>query len=654
MIIATAGHVDHGKTSLLKALTGVDADRLPEEKTRGLTIDLGFVYDDRIAPGTVIGFVDVPGHERFIHNMLAGVTAIRGAMLVVAADDGPMPQTREHLDILDLVGIDTGFVALTKTDMVESGRVAAVTGEIEGLLEGTRLAGAPVFPVSAIDGTGVAAVAAHLRALAESEVRAAPHGNFRLAVDRAFTVQGAGVVVTGLISAGTVRAGDAVVLSPAGRELRVRGLRAQDRPVEEAVPGDRCAINLAGRIRKEEIRRGDWIVAARAHGPTRRIDVALTVLGSEERPLKHWTPAHVHLGTGDVTGRVALLEDKAVEPGGAGLAQLVLDAAVSAKAGDAVILRDQSARRTIGGGRVVDPVSPRRGRARPERLAWLRALRGADREAALAAILEAAPGGAPLHALEAAWNLSAAEAEALRAQADVCCIGEDGAVGLTTGHRDGLAAAILAALEAWHRGHPDAGGANERALARLLPFRVRPAAFAHVVGELVRAGEIARAGAVLRRRGFAAALSAADERDWPRVLAAMEAAGERPPTIFEIAEELGAAQSEIARLLARVARLGLVARVSDNRYMTRAALRRFAGIAEDGARGVPGGRFGAAAYRDWSGLGRNLAIELLEFFDKAGFTRRLGNEREILRPAGEVFGGGEAVTSAQEPVTAGR
>jgi selenocysteine-specific elongation factor len=653
MIIATAGHVDHGKTSLLKALTGVDADRLPEEKKRGLTIDLGFVYDDAIAPGTVIGFVDVPGHERFIHNMLAGVTAIRGAMLVVAADDGQMPQTREHLDILDLVGIDVGFVALTKIDKVERGRITEVAAEVEAMLAGTRLAGAPIFPVSSIDGSGVAEIAAHLRSLAESEKRAAPTGAFRLAVDRAFTVAGAGVVVTGLVSAGRVRMGDTVVLSPEGRELRVRGLRAQDRLVEEAVLGDRCAINLAGRIRKEEITRGDWVVATRAHAPVRRIDVALRVLGSEDRPLRHWTPVHVHHGTANVTGRVALLEEKSIEPGGRGLAQLVLDAPLCARSGDAVIIRDQSARRTLGGGPVVDPFSPRRGRARPERLAWLHALCNPDRDAALQTILAASPGGAPLHILEAAWNLTAAEAGALRAKVDVCCTGEDEVVGLTTAHRDALASAILSTLEGLHRANPNAGGVNEAHLARALPFRARPAAFAHVVGELVAKGEVVRTGALLQRRGFAATLSAADDRDWRRVEAVMNAATDRPPTIFEIAEEIGLPQNQVAGLLARTAKLGLTARVSSNRYMTRAGLRTLAGIAETGARGLPGGRFGVAAFRDWSGIGRNLSIELLEFFDKVKFTRRLGNEREILRPAADVFGADEAAPAHQEPARAG-
>jgi selenocysteine-specific elongation factor len=255
--------------------------------------------------------------------------------------------------------------------------------------------------------------------------------------------------------------------------------------------------------------------------------------------------------------------------------------------------------------------------------------------------------------LEAAWNLTAAEAEALHAKADVCCTGDDEVIGLTKAHRDALASAILTALERLHRANPNAGGVNETHLARALPFRARPAAFAHVVGELVAQGEVVRAGAVLQRRGFAATLSAADDRDWRRVEAVMNAAADRPPTIFEIAEDLGLPQNQVAGLLARTAKLGLTARVSSNRYMTRAGLRTLAGIAETGARGLPGGRFSVAAFRDWSGIGRNLSIEILEFFDKVKFTRRLGNEREILRPAADVFGAGETAPASQEPVKAG-
>ena len=637
MIIATAGHVDHGKTSLIKALTGVDADRLPEEKKRGLTIDLGFVYDTKISPKTVIGFVDVPGHERFIHNMLAGVTAIGAALLVVAADDGPMPQTREHLDILDLVGVKAGFVALTKVDRVDAGRIAEVTAEITALLDGTGLAGASIFPVSATDGTGVDAIARHLKELAEAQERAPHRGNFRMAVDRAFTIAGAGLVVTGLVQAGMIRVGDAIILSPGGRELRVRGLRAQNQTVEQAVEGERCAINLAGRVRKEDIRRGDWIVAQRAHIRTRRLDAQIRVLGSEDHPLKHWTSAHVHLGTADVTGRIAILESKEIRVGNTGLVQLVLDTHVNASAGDAVIIRDQSARRTIGGGWIVDPFSPARGRARPTRLAWVKALCVPDRSQALDEILRNAPAGAPLHILEAAWNLTETEAQKLRNAADVCCVGEDEVFGLSLAHWNELAASILSALEAWHHDKPDAGGANDIALMRALPQRCPRAVFEHVVGGLIERGEIIRAGALLQRRGYEIKLTDPDEKQWHRVRSIMDAAENRPPTIWEISEALGVDQNQIGRLLARVAKVGLIARVSANRYMTIEMLRALAGVAEKGAQHLPSGQFSVAAYRDWSGMGRNLSIEILEFFDKLKFTRRVGNERQILKPAAGVF-----------------
>jgi selenocysteine-specific elongation factor len=241
----------------------------------------------------------------------------------------------------------------------------------------------------------------------------------------------------------------------------------------------------------------------------------------------------------------------------------------------------------------------------------------------------------------------------LRAKVDVCCTGEDEVVGLTSAHRDALASAVLATLEGLHRASPNAGGVNEAHLVRALPFRARPAAFAHVVGELVAQGEIVRAGAALQRRGFAATLSAADDKAWQRVEALINAATDKPPTIHEIGEELGLPQNQVAGLLSRTAKLGLTARVSSNRYMTKAGLRTLAGIAEKGAAGLPGGRFSVAAFRDWSGIGRNLSIEILEFFDKVKFTRRLGNEREILRPAADVFGAGEAAPAPQEPARAG-
>ena len=367
MIVATAGHVDHGKTALIRALTGVETDRLPEEKERGLTIDLGFAYLP-LADGDVLGFVDVPGHEKFLRNMVAGVAGIDIALLVVAADDGVMPQTEEHLAVLDLLGVREGLVALTKTDIVDDARAEQVTADVEGLLADTTLAGSQIFPVAAPAGAGVDRLKDHLLGLVAAKAERAAVGNFRLAVDRSFVIRGAGTVVTGTAHAGHATVGERLLVAPAMREVRLRGVHAQDRPSDKARAGWRCALNLAG-VERSDVVRGDWIVAADAPAPSRRLDVRLHVLASEERPLKHWTPAHIHHGAAHLTGRIAVIGAGSLAPGTSGLAQLVLETPVVAAAGDRLVLRDQSAQRTIGGGQVIDPFGPSRGRAKPERIA---------------------------------------------------------------------------------------------------------------------------------------------------------------------------------------------------------------------------------------------------------------------------------------------
>ncbi|WP_407051507.1 selenocysteine-specific translation elongation factor [Methyloraptor flagellatus] len=281
MIVGTAGHIDHGKTSLVKALTGVDTDRLKEEKARGITIDLGFAYR-QLADGSVMGFVDVPGHERFVPTMLAGAHGIDFVVLVIAADDGVMPQTREHLQVLDLLGLDRGLVALTKADLVDADTLVQRELEIAELLAGTSLAGAEVFPVSTVTDAGVADLLDRLEAEAgEDRARDAGRG-FRLAVDRSFTLQGAGTVVTGTVLGGRVAVGDTAVLSPAGLTVRVRSIHAQNRKAETAVAGDRAALNLvAPGLSKDAIRRGDMILAPSLHAPTLRIDAELRVLPGE-------------------------------------------------------------------------------------------------------------------------------------------------------------------------------------------------------------------------------------------------------------------------------------------------------------------------------------------------------------------------------------
>ncbi|HZT51174.1 MAG TPA: selenocysteine-specific translation elongation factor [Stellaceae bacterium] len=640
MIIATAGHVDHGKTLLVKALTGIDADRLPEEKKRGMTIDLGFAYWP-VAPGVTIGFVDVPGHERFIHNMLCGVTGIDFVLLIVAADDGVMPQTREHVAIIDLLGVRSGTIAITKTDRVAPERVATVARETAALLAGTGLADAPVFPVSAVTGAGIAALQAHLAAAARAAPARQPHGRFRLAIDRAFSVVGAGLVVTGTVFAGSVAVGETVRVLQAGRTARVRSIHVQNAEARRGSAGDRCALNLAGPdLSLGHVARGDWVVTPDAPDPVAKLDARIRVLAAEPRALAHWTPVHVHLGAADVTGRVAVLEAGGIAPGGNGLAQLVLDRPLGAVRGDRLILRDQSARRTVGGGSVIDIDPPRRGRAKPERLAQLRTMELSDDAAALAALLEGAAAGLDLGRFAAGRNLTPAEAEAVFAAQPmrVVATGETRR-GFAAARWEELKAEALAALAAWHRRAPNAGGPSED---RLLPGTKLPReAVLALAAELVRDGRIVRDGTGVRLPAHQPKLAAADAALWRRVEPLIDRSPLRPPALHELAQGLNAEPKALEALLVRVARLGLLVRLAPNRFFRPAALRALGELAAAVAAQSPDSRVSAAAFRDRAGIGRNVAIEVLEYFDRVKFTRRVGDAHEILRPAAEAFGAGE-------------
>ena len=423
MIVATAGHVDHGKTLLVKALTGIDTDRLPEEKARGMTIDLGFAYLPTAKES--IGFVDVPGHERFVHNMLAGVMGIDFVLFIIAADDGPMPQTREHLAIVDLLGIRNGAVALTKIDRVSPSRREEVRDDIAALLRPTALSSAPVFGVSATSGEGIGELHSHLLSAALDHPTRPAGGNFRLAIDRCFSVSGVGVIVTGTAVSGSISTGDSLRVLQAGLTLRARSIHAQNAISETGSAGQRCAINVAGTgLKRELIERGDWVVTGDVPQAVHKFDARVRVLAGELRPLAHWTPVHVHHGACDVPGRVAVLDGANIAPGDSALVQLVLDRPVCALYGDNLILRDQSAQRTVGGGRVIDIFPPVRGRARPDRIAYLAAMENADAQAAVSMLLNQAPAARQgLNLSRFAENRNLTPEESSRLFAAVCQIG---------------------------------------------------------------------------------------------------------------------------------------------------------------------------------------------------------------------------------------
>jgi selenocysteine-specific elongation factor len=644
VIIGTAGHIDHGKTSLVKALTGVDADRLKEEKARGITIDLGFAYKT-LPDGGVLGFVDVPGHEKLVRNMLAGATGIDHVMLVVAADDGPMPQTREHLAILDLLGLTRGVVALTKADLVTEARLSEATAEVRALLAPTGLAGAEVIAVSSVTGQGIDALDRHF-ALARGAL-AAPRdpGHFRLAVDRSFSLPGIGTVVTGTAASGRVSVGDKLLVSPSGKIARVRGLHAQNREASQGHAGERLALNLAG-VDKADIARGDWIVAEAVHAPTKRVDVRLRVLAGEGKALAHWTPVHLHLGASDVGARVVLLEGEPVAPGASARVQLELDRPIGALHGDRFIVRDQSALRTIGGGTVIDAFAPAARRRKSERLPVLAALEKPTPAEALAALLELeSPNGVDLPRLVTLWNLLPDAALALSEAVPHRAISDGtSTLAFAPGQLEKLVARMAEILAAHHKRAADSPGMTVEQLQRSLPIKPSPPVLALLLKQLTGGGTLERHGPYLRLAGHEASLQGADQKLWERLRPWLAEGGwNHPPKLTDLlARDRSLHREQVTRLLQKAARLGKVYAVGAEYFILAPHLAELALKAQALAQADEHQRLNVKTYRETTGVSRHLSLPLVEFFDHIGFTKRDPVGRKIRRDAREMFGASES------------
>lgn len=634
MIIGTAGHIDHGKTTLVRALTGVDTDRLPEEKRRGISIELGYAYL-RAAEGVSLGFVDVPGHERLLHTMLAGATGVDHALLVVAADDGVMPQTREHLAVVALLGLRHGTVAITKIDRIDAAeraaRIAQVRAEIEALLAPTPLAGAPVFALSAGTGEGLDALRDHLIAQARTVRLHDDALAFRLAVDRAFTLAGVGTVVTGSVMAGRVRIGDELRIVPGDRPVRVRGIHAQNEQAEAAHAGQRCALALAG-VAKDEVHRGQWVCAPGIALATERIDVQLGLWPGEAHALRSGTIVHAHLGASDVMASVALLDRDTLAPGDTALAQLVLREAVSAWHGDRGVLRDASATRTVAGVRVLDPFAPTRYRRTPERLQALAAWAMDDRSERIGALLASAPMGLDTDRLTRALALR----DAPPWPADALQLPQRAIAGP---HLDALQQQILTRLEEFHRASAEEVGPDLRRLKRLAGPRVDDALWQHAVESLLSKGALARSGHWLHLPAHAAVLSAAEERLAQKLLPQMADGGFDPPWVRDLAKNNNVAEPVVRQTLASLARRGQAFQVIKDLYYPAATIERLAALARACMASAEG--LQAASFRDATGLGRKRAIQLLEFFDRVGYTRRV-KDVHLLRPDTVLFGARES------------
>jgi selenocysteine-specific elongation factor len=630
-VIGTAGHIDHGKTALVRALTGQDTDRLKEEKERGISIDLGFAHLD-LEGRERVGVVDVPGHERFIRNMLAGAHGVDVALLVVAADDGVMPQTEEHLDILHLLGVRRGLVALTKTDLVDEARVGAVADEIRLALDGTALAAAPIVPVSSTTGAGLPELRAAIAEQLARPAPAAPAAYFRLPVDRVFSLRGQGLVVTGTVLAGEVAVGDVVRVLPGGGEARVRSLEVHGAQQERTTGGRRLAVGLAG-VARETVARGAVVCHPAITQATRCFDAWVEIRPAAGRAVASHTRVRLHVGTAEVLGRLVPLAGRTLAPRSAGWARLVLREPVLALRGDRFVLRDETARRTIGGGEVVRPFADVRARRGPELAAQLAALRDGDDGAAAGAVLALDPAFATdTAAVAAALNRTAqATRAALSATTAIPIPDAATAEAWTTEPKwERLADDACAAVAAEHRDHPLTRGLEMESLRGRLPWELQPRVFRWAVDRLVALGRLGRADSVLHAPAHAAGAASPARALADRIERLLADGGFTPPDVRALEAAAGVSRRDLQEALRTLEAAGRVVRVSADLYFTRAAtdeararLERHCGAA---------GTINPAAFRDLIGASRKFAIALLEWLDRSGVTVRVGDLRRLRRP----------------------
>lgn len=631
MIVGTSGHSDHGKTSIIKALTGVDTDRLKEEKARGVSIDLGFAYLT-VAGAETIGFVDVPGHERLVHKMLARASGIDFALLVIAADDGIMPQTLEHLVILHLLGIGHGAVVLSKADLVSEERLDSLTVEVREALATTILAKAPILALSIRDRRGINALHALLVEAARKFSRRPASGRFRLTIDRSFTLVGAGTIITGTVLSGSVSIATQIVVSPPGHVARVRSIHTQDRATEKGFAGDRCALNLTGDgITKDAIARGHVALDPSLHAPANRIDARLLVLPSEPKPISQWFPVRLHHGAAEVGARLVLLSDQAGEPGAEGFVQLVLEDPIAAAAGDRFVVRDTSAKRTIGGGTFLDLRAPTRKRRSPDRLRQLEAHALREPEQALSALLAVPPGTIDLVAFFRDRAITDGDAEACAVRTGAVLVPAQETIFATSSARLArLHGELMERLASFHADHPDFVGIGLEKLRLELEPNLPAAAFKGLCQHFARSGEIGLAGGFVRLASHAVVMRAADEGLWQQIAPLLGGVARfRPPRVRDIARAIGIAEPEVRRVLKLTCRMGLTHEIAHDHFFARAAVDEMVEIASDVATESKGGWFMAAQFRDRLQNGRKVAIQVLDFFDRHGVTLRRNDGRRI-------------------------
>lgn len=630
LILGTAGHIDHGKTSLVKALTGVNADRLKEEKARGITIELGFAHL-QLDDGTEFGVVDVPGHEKFVRAMVAGAAGMDLVMLVIAADEGVMPQTREHLDILRLLGLHNGLVVLTKSDMVEPDWLELMQEEIREFVAGTFLEDAAIMPVSSKTGAGLEELKAELSLLAEGISPKKGDGPFRLPVDRVFTVAGFGTVVTGTLLSGEIKIGDELELLPARHRGRVRGIQAHGTRSDTGQAGQRLAVNLQG-IDLDQAHRGDLVVPPDIFRTSRRVDVRLEHLASAPRNLRHRTTVRFHSGTSEVAAQIILLEQDLVEPGKVCYAQLRLENPQLLVSGDPYLIRSTSPAVTIGGGIVLDPFPPARRRRSEEALKLLYALDETEHQKTCELIVnQSLLSGVTLDEVLLRSGIPRRQAESalqtLLAAGSIVQMVREPRIFLSRTAVEQLKQILLDELTAFMTVNQIRDGIGKEELKTRIPKRSDQRFFAPLLAELEKEGKLQSDRDLVRLAGAARPETEQSSTTGIEISSLLDSSGIEPPTIKEMSEKLGCTEKIIREHLSLFIRDGSISRVSSEIFYSSANLQKI----EEQLIGhlKQKGEITPAEFRDLTGLSRKFMIPLLEYFDSQKITIRVGDKRVL-------------------------
>ena len=643
VIVGTAGHIDHGKSTLIEALTGTHPDRLEEEKRRGITIDLGFAFLEE--GGVRFGFVDVPGHERFVKNMLAGTWGIDSLLLVIAADEAIKPQTREHFDICRLLGVQRGVVALTKSDLVDADSVELVKLEIEEFVKGSFLEGAPILAVSAKTGAGIPDLKRALLGAARETASRQTQRYFRLPIDRSFAVKGFGTVVTGTLISGQVAVGEQVELLPQNTKLRVRGLQTGGKAVEQAGAGQRTAVNLVG-IEHTAIARGMVIVAPGRFGKTRRVDAQLDLLNGAP-PLKHRAQVHFHVGTAETIAEVLLYSESgngsspkavgkagpALQPGNRSFVQFQLAEEIVVGRGDRFIVRRASPATTIGGGEVLDPLAKRPSKKDSGRVRFLNTLAAGSRVEILQAMVERNVLGIGMAEIvpRTGWSETEVHAAAqnLVKTGAIHVVNEEPLLLLAEPLFEEVWRRLLARVDSFHRENPLLPGIAREDLRSSLGRRVRAETFRAALEDLIKRNKLAVQGEWVKNPGAEISLTPEEAKAKEQIERAFAGTGLAVPSVKEVLAQLAIESRRAEKILQILLRDKVLVRVSPELIFHRDALARLPGILQ-GYKKTRGDRIGVPAFKELTGITRKYAIPLLEYLDRQRLTRRMGDERVIL------------------------